>query len=48
MNIHFPIELIPIKEVSLLKLKWWEKDEQWIKDHAHLFSDVNQLLDSLR
>lgn len=27
----------------LLKLKWWEKDLDWIKLHAEQFSDIKQL-----
>lgn len=27
----------------LLKLKWWDKDQKWIKDHAKYFSDLNEL-----
>lgn len=29
---------------KLLKLKWWEKDEAWIKSHADDFDDVEKLL----
>lgn len=25
----------------LLKLKWWERDDKWIKDNAELFEDIN-------
>lgn len=28
----------------LLELKWWEKDQVWIKDHADDFDDVQKLL----
>ena len=24
----------------LLNLKWWDKPQQWIEEHADLFSDV--------
>lgn len=29
---------------ALLKLKWWDKDEAWIKDHAAKFSHVDELI----
>lgn len=29
--------------VFLEDLKWWDKDEQWIKDHIKYFSDVKKL-----
>lgn len=29
---------------KLLKLKWWEKDQVWIKSHAGDFDDVEKLL----
>ncbi len=29
---------------KLLALKWWDKDEAWIKEHAELFEDVEKLL----
>ena len=29
---------------KLLELKWWEKDPDWIKDHADDFEDVEKLL----
>ena len=29
---------------KLLKLKWWEKDQVWIKSHADDFDDVEKLL----
>lgn len=28
---------------KLLKLKWWEKSEEWISDHAELFEDIKNL-----
>lgn len=28
---------------ALLKLRWWEKDEKWIKEHIEDFRDVNRL-----
>lgn len=30
---------------KLLKLSWWNKDENWIKSHAELFDNVEALLD---
>ena len=30
---------------KLLKLKWWEKDQSWIKNHADDFDDVEKLLE---
>ena len=29
---------------KLLDLKWWEKDQEWIKTHADDFADVKKLL----
>ena len=29
---------------KLLNLKWWEKDQEWIKNHAKDFDDVEKLL----
>lgn len=29
---------------KLLELKWWEKDQEWIKSHADDFDDVEHLL----
>lgn len=31
---------------GLLKLRWWDKDETWLKKHAVLFDDVGKLLDA--
>ena len=28
---------------NLLKMKWWEKDQEWIQNHADDFDDVKQL-----
>ena len=28
---------------KLLELKWWEKDEKWIRSHIEDFSDVSKL-----
>lgn len=30
---------------NLLKLKWWNKDEEWIRKHAEYFEDIEYLLD---
>lgn len=27
----------------LMELKWWDKDEQWIRSHIELFSDVRKM-----
>lgn len=27
----------------LLKLKWWDRDKQWIKEHARYFNDIKVL-----
>ena len=29
---------------ALLQLKWWDKGEQWIKDHLELFADVEKVV----
>ena len=29
---------------KLLALKWWDKDQEWIRNHAELFDDVEKLL----
>jgi acetyltransferase-like isoleucine patch superfamily enzyme len=26
----------------MLKLKWWEKDEYWIRKHSEYFNDINR------
>lgn len=31
----------------LLKLKWWNKDLEWIKKHANLFRDIDLLMEKL-
>ncbi len=28
---------------KLLELKWWDKDDTWLKENAHKFSDVDNL-----
>ena len=44
---------VPAKEIRkrfsdddiefLLKLKWWDRPEEWIKENAHLFEDITEL-----
>lgn len=31
---------------DLLRMKWWNKDEEWIKEHAIYFVDVQELIDT--
>ena len=31
----------------LLKLKWWNMDEEWIRSNSLLFSDVNCLMENM-
>ncbi len=31
----------------LLELKWWDKDDNWIRQHAELFEDVDRLMKDL-
>ena len=31
----------------LLKLKWWDKDEIWIKTNAHLFNNIKSFIKEL-
>lgn len=33
---------------KLLKLKWWEKNQAWIKNHADDFDDVKKLLSNIQ
>lgn len=32
----------------LLGLKWWEKDEKWIAEHAEYFYDINVFMDKIK
>lgn len=32
----------------LLKLKWWEKDEAWLKEHAQYFEDIEMLMENVK
>ena len=29
----------------LLKLRWWDKGEEWIRDHVEYFSDIERLME---
>ena len=29
---------------ALLDLKWWEKDEEWLREHSAWFADVEELI----
>lgn len=31
----------------LLSLKWWEKDEKWLREHSELFSDISAMMKEL-
>ena len=33
---------------KLLKLKWWEKDKEWIQNHADDFDDVKRLFSNIQ
>ena len=33
---------------KLLKLKWWEKDQEWIQNHADNFDDVKKLFSNIQ
>lgn len=38
----------PGEDIAFLKsLQWWNKDYNWIKSHAALFSDITKLKDSI-
>ena len=32
----------------LLRLEWWNKDEKWIKSHAHMFTDIAILMEDYK
>lgn len=48
---------VPAKEIRkrfpdheiefLLKIRWWEKDDEWIKSKAYLFTDIEKLIENL-
>lgn len=40
ISFRFNEEIITL----LLKLEWWNKPHEWIKDNAYLFSDVDQFV----
>ena len=40
LHYRFPQEIIN----KLLEIKWWNHDEKWIREHAVMFRDINQLL----
>jgi serine acetyltransferase len=29
---------------KLLQIKWWDRDEVWIKSHIELFSDIDKFI----
>jgi acetyltransferase-like isoleucine patch superfamily enzyme len=31
----------------LLRIRWWEKDEEWIRSRANLFNDIQKLVENL-
>ena len=33
---------------NLLKMKWWEKDQEWIQNHADDFDDVKRLFSNVQ
>lgn len=33
--------------LSLLKIKWWEKDSFWLENHSELFSDIENFISVL-
>lgn len=37
---RFPNEIIE----RLMQIKWWDKDEKWIKNHIELFSDIDKFI----
>ncbi len=41
---HLKYRFTKDKIEFLLSLKWWEKNEKWIKDNANLFSNIDDLL----
>ena len=36
------------KTEELLRLRWWEKDEDWIREHIEEFGDADRLLEVLK
>lgn len=37
---RFPNEIIE----RLMQIKWWDRDEKWIKNHIELFSDIDKFI----
>lgn len=33
---------------QLLEFKWWNREEQWLRDHGESFSDVNDFIEQLQ
>ena len=33
---------------ELLKLRWWDKDQKWLKNHAELFENVDKLIEYVK
>ena len=29
---------------ALMKLKWWDKDEAWLRNHAAMFRNIDELI----
>lgn len=29
----------------LMKIKWWDRDERWLKANSHLFSDILKFME---
>lgn len=42
--IRYRFEEEEIKQ--LLEIKWWDKDEKWLKSHAEEFSDIKKFLEN--
>lgn len=40
---RFPMEYIE----KLLDIKWWDKDDEWLKKHTIYFHDINDFLNSI-
>ena len=38
---HLRYRFLPDQINFLLSFKWWNKDEQWIKNNSNLFTDIN-------
>ena len=44
IRMRFPEKTV----TALLKLKWWEKDEHWLREHAELFENAEELLQNVQ